>query len=198
MTGPFQFPDPDPGLIQAAAGGDRDCLRRLLEWVSPQLRQWALACSGNADDAADLAQDVLILLVRKLSSYRGEARFLTWLYSVTRNQALEARRRKGREERKMSLWKTEAEGTPPCRPNGGAEKDRRLIWQVVTTFLEELPQRQREVFQMSELQGITSPEIGVILGLDPGSVRAALFKARRTLRRRILQSHPEVVQEYLP
>jgi DNA-directed RNA polymerase specialized sigma24 family protein len=51
---------------------------------------------------------------------------------------------------------------------------------------------------MAEIQGLTSPEIGQILGLEPGSVRAALFKARRTLRRRILDQHPELVEEYAP
>ncbi len=60
-----------------------------------------------------------------------------------------------------------------------------------------LPRRQREVFQMADMQGLSSPEIGKILGLNPGGVRAALFKARRTLRRRILDQHPEFVEEYL-
>jgi RNA polymerase sigma factor (sigma-70 family) len=75
--------------------------------------------------------------------------------------------------------------------------DKKRIGSLVQAFLVDLPKRQREVFQMAELQGLTSPEIGNILSLDPGSVRAALFKARRALRRRILESHPELVEEYL-
>ena len=75
--------------------------------------------------------------------------------------------------------------------------DHGRIRSVVGVLLKELPQRQREVFQMAELQGLTSPEIGEILGLESGTVRAALFKARRTLRRKILAQHPEFAEEYL-
>ena len=76
--------------------------------------------------------------------------------------------------------------------------DRSRLGGLISAFVRELPPRQREVFQLSEFQGLSSPEIGRVLDLDPGSVRAALFKARRTLRSRILDSHPEFVEEYLP
>jgi RNA polymerase sigma-70 factor (ECF subfamily) len=191
-------PDPDPSLITRARAGDTEALRALLAAVDPTVRQWALAHTGDPEEAADLTQEVLILLLRKISSYRGEARFLTWLFSVTRNQALEAMRRKGRQEVKMDRLATEAAGNP--RPTRAIEEevDRRNLRTLISTFVEDLPRRQREVFQMSELQGLSSPEIGKILKMDPGSVRAALFKARKTLRRQILQQHPEFVEEYLP
>ena len=84
------------------------------------------------------------------------------------------------------------------RPDPEQAIDRGKIRSVVTTFLEELPQRQREVFQLSEFQGLGSLEIAEILNVEPGSVRAALFKARRKLRGKILARHPELVQEYAP
>ena len=198
MRGIQPTPDPSPSLVRAAAKGDRASLKKLLLEVSPLVGQWAMAHCGDPDDAQDLVQDVLVLMVKRLSSYRGDARFLTWLFSVTRNQALESRRRKGRQERKMIRWKQESLAVSPTAPDGGGGADRERIRDVIKAFLEDLPQRQREVFQLSELQGLPSPEIGAALGLGPGSVRAALFKARRTLRRRILQSHPELAEEYVP
>jgi RNA polymerase sigma-70 factor (ECF subfamily) len=191
-------PDPSPDLVRAAAEGDRESLKRLLLEASPWVGQWALAHCGDPDDAQDLVQEVLVQLVRRLPSYRGDARFLTWLFSVTRNRAVEAHRKKGRQERKMARWQQEALGASQGVPDAEARTDQERIRKVIDGFLEELPQRQREVFQLSELQGLPSPEIGAILGLEAGSVRAALFKARRTLRRRILQSHPELVEEYTP
>lgn len=197
MKGPFHPAEPDPALIRRAKGGERAALRSLLEAVGPVVSQWALARTGDPDDAADLAQEVLILLVRKLPTFRGDSRFLSWLFTVTRNQAIEAHRSKGRRERKMErLSRYLAEDDPGThRPDSGIDGGR--IRQVLGTFLQELPQRQREVFQMAEIQGLSSPEIGRILHLEAGSVRAALFKARRTLRRRILEQHPEFTEEYL-
>ena len=197
MRGPPTRPDPDPALIERAKGGDRASLKALLGEVSPTIREWALAHAGNVDDASDLVQDVLILLVRKLPAFRGDSRFLTWLFTVTRNQALEAHRCRERQGKKMERYHTHL--TPRAPDSEGPEKrlDGQRIKGLVTAFLQELPQRQREVFQMAELQGLTSPEISEILGLEPGGVRAALFKARRTLRQRILALHPEIVEEYL-
>jgi RNA polymerase sigma-70 factor, ECF subfamily len=198
LTGPRPTPDPDPALIARAQAGDRESLRGLLEVVEGPVRQWSLAMTGDPHDAADLAQEVLILLLRKLPSYRGDARFLTWVFSVTRNRALEEGRKEGRLRRKAE--RTEAGSRFEAGPVRGQEHemDRGRILEVISTFVEELPERQREVFQLSELQGMSSPEVGELLGINPVSVRAALFKARRTLRLKILEGHPELVEEYLP
>jgi RNA polymerase sigma-70 factor (ECF subfamily) len=190
-------PDPDPELVRRAQKGQKDALRALLEEVSPTVRQWAMACAGNPDDAADLTQDVLLLLVRKLRSYRGDARFLTWLFSVTRNQALEARRRILRHRTKMDRLAEEVSGDMPRSTHPSDDIDRHRLQELVATFLEELPRRQRETFQMADLQGMTSPEIARLLGVEPGTVRASLFKARRALRQKIMEQRPELVEEYL-
>jgi RNA polymerase sigma-70 factor (ECF subfamily) len=197
VTGTSARPDPDRTLIQRAQVGDREAMKSLLQEVSPTVAQWAIAHTGNEDDASDLLQEVLILLVRKLPAYRGDSRFLTWLFTVTRNQAVEAHRSRGRHERKMEHMVAKNAHQPPPSQSPVGRIDSSRIRELVAVFLKELPQRQREVFQMADLQGLTSPEIGEILGLNPGGVRAALFKARRTLRQRILDQHPEVVEEYL-
>jgi RNA polymerase sigma-70 factor (ECF subfamily) len=196
VKGLRENPDPEPALIQRAKEGEGAALRSLLAEVGPVVAQWALARTGDSDDAADLAQEVLILMVRKLSSFRGDSRFLTWLFTVTRNQAIENHRSNARRERKMERLGSHLAQEHPVTRGPESEIDDRRIRNVVGTFLRELPQRQREVFQMADIQGLSSPEIGQILGLEPGSVRAALFKARRALRRRILDQHPEFVEEY--
>jgi len=197
LTSPPSKRDPKPELIRKAQAGDRDSLKALLREIDPPVRQWALAHTGNPDSAADLCQEVYLLLLRKLGSYRGDARFLTWLFSVTRNQAVEAARRLKRHEKKMSRLKVEIDRGPRGFPEGESTLDRSRIRELVETFVRELPERQREVFQMADLQGLSSPEIGTILKLKPGTVRVALLKARRTLRKKILENHPELVEEYL-
>ncbi len=192
-----QKPDPDPVLIRKAQGGDREALRSLLEEVGPPVRQWALAHTGDSDSAADLSQEVFILLIRKIGSYRGDSRFLTWLFSVTRNQALEEMRRRRRREKKMNRFKARQTAGPRHAAQEPSEIDRKRLGELISQFLDELPPRQREVFQLSELQGLGSPEVGRILGLAPASVRAALLKARRSLRKKMLERHSEFVEEYV-
>ena len=198
LTSPPRMHDPNPNLIEKAQGGDGESLKRLLEEIAPSVKRWALAHTGDPDSASDLSQDVFILVLKRLGSYRGDARFLTWLFTVTRNQALEAIRKRGRHEKKMTRLKTEIGWEPGASQRGGVDVDQERLRGIVKRFLEELPPRQREVFQMADVEGLTSPEIGIVLRLKPGSVRAALLKARRTLRGKILLSHPEFVEEYLP
>jgi RNA polymerase sigma-70 factor (ECF subfamily) len=198
VKGSFSISDPTPDLIRRAQEGEEDALRSLLTEIHPAVRQWALAHTGDPEEAADLSQEVLILLVRKIGSYRGEARFLTWLFAVTRNQALEEIRRQGRQRLKMNRFATEIRARPASPPAPERAVDKEKLETLISAFMGELPPRQREVFQLADLQGLSSPEIGEILKMEAGSVRAALFKARRTLRRRILEHHPEFVEEYLP
>lgn len=198
LTGPPPTPDPDPALVRRAQAGDRESLRALLEAVEGPVRRWSLAITGDAQEAADLAQEVLVLLLRKLPSYRGEARFLTWVFSVTRNRALEERRREVRIKRKAERVGASIGPAVGVAPSQERERDMDRIMEVVSTFAEGLPERQREVFVLSEIQGMSSPEIAALLGIEAVSIRAALFKARRTLRLKILEGHPELVEEYLP
>lgn len=198
MTGPPPTPDPDPALVRRAQAGDRESLRALLESVEGPVRRWSLAITGDAQEAADLAQEVLVLLLRKLPSYRGEARFLTWVFSVTRNRALEERRREVRIKRKAERVGASIGPEVGVAASQERERDMERIMEVVSTFANGLPERQREVFVLSEIQGMSSPEIAALLGIEAVSIRAALFKARRTLRLKILEGHPELVEEYLP
>ena len=68
---------------------------------------------------------------------------------------------------------------------------------LLDTFLRELPHRQREVFDLIELQGMPAKEVARLMGIRAASVRGSLFEARRTLRRRILAVWPDV-REDLP
>jgi RNA polymerase sigma-70 factor (ECF subfamily) len=197
LKSPRQRPDPSPDLIDQAQRGNREALRSLLEQIDPAVRQWAFAHTGDPDSAADLSQEVFLLLIRKIGSYRGDSRFLTWLFSVTRNQALEELRRRKRRKIKMNRLEVELNAGPGYSSQRPGDVDRQRLRGLLRVLVDELPPRQREVFQLSEMQGLSSPEIGEILELAPASVRAALLKARRSLRKKMLERHPEFVEEYV-
>jgi len=66
---------------------------------------------------------------------------------------------------------------------------------AIRTLFERLPSRQRQIFDLADLQGYTPTEIGDMLGMNPVTVRANLCKARRAIRSKLIERHPKMVEE---
>jgi RNA polymerase sigma-70 factor (ECF subfamily) len=190
------MPDPDdgsdlPSLISGAQGGDRGAFTRLAELVQSKVRGWAESFTQDADDADDVTQDVLILVHRRLPQFEGKSRFSTWLYTITRNVALDRRRRTKRRERRL-----ETMDAPVDTVEMRHCFDESMLSSLVLKYFDELPARQREVFELADIQGLSAPEVAERLGMKAVTVRANLFKARRTIRQRMLEHHSNLLEEY--
>lgn len=185
-------------LVRRAQRGDDVAFATLLARLRPRVYRWALAAAANADDAEDVTQDVVLKLHRKLKTFRGRSRFSSWLYRVTRNAAAEQHRKRARRGELLEEAAREAATEIPR----GSSLDDRLralddarLAELVRGFFEELPARQRQVFDLADLQGYTSPEIAEMLEIEPVTVRTNLFRARSTIRSRILETRPELVED---
>lgn len=185
-------PEIEPNLVDRAQRGDEDALRALVEHAYTLVRRWTLVHTGDPDDADDLTQDVLVLMIRKLETFHGDARFGTWLYSVTRNAAMDRFRKRKRRAELGSEPKAYVQLVPEPSEDPSRAAERAELRALLSTYFEGLPERQREIFDLVELQGVPAAEAAERLGLEPVSVRASLFKARRTLRSRILSDHPDL------
>jgi len=190
------IPEPEdpsdlPSLIDEVRQGDRGAFGRLAVRIEHKIRRWAESFTGSEDDAEDVTQDVLILVQRRLPQFEGKSRFSTWLFRITRNVALDRRRRETRRNRRL-----EEMPLSPTSTSTRDDFDDLKLAQLVLRYFDELPARQREVFELADIQGLSAPEIGVRLGMKPVTVRANLFKARRTIRQRILVHHSKLVEEY--
>jgi RNA polymerase sigma-70 factor, ECF subfamily len=190
IPGPDDPPDL-PSLIDEVREGNRGAFGRLAERIERRVRRWAESFTGDEDDADDVTQDVLILVQRRLPQFEGKSRFSTWLFRITRNVALDRRRRESRRSRRL-------EEMPPSPTSTiiRDDFDDSKLARLVLRYFDELPARQREVFELADIQGFSAPEIGVRLGMKPVTVRANLFKARRTIRQRMLAHHSRMVEEY--
>jgi RNA polymerase sigma-70 factor (ECF subfamily) len=192
---------PDEGLeplVRQAQSGNEEAFRRLVERCHAQVYRWALVRTGDADDADDVAQDVLVRLSTHLDRYDGRSRFTTWLYRVTANVAGGFFRRGAARRRmaeRLEQWGPEhgASHADPLGPLQAAD-----VAGLVRAFFDELPVRQREVLDLADLQGYTPSEIAEMLKIDPATVRAHLFRARRTLRARMLEHHPALLEDLTP
>jgi RNA polymerase sigma factor (sigma-70 family) len=173
-----------------AQRGDQRALGQLLRAVRPLVFRWALVQTGSPDDAEDITQATLLRAQRGLSEFGFAARFTTWLYSVTRSVASDARRTQRRRAELMSQRPHVADATA-AEP----KLDEGRLLALVREQLAALPARQREVFDLVDLQGRAPAEVAELLALDPATVRVHLLRARRVIRARVIERNPALVED---
>ena len=175
-------------LVRGAQRGDAAALSRLLGVMRPRVYRWALMQTGSPDDAEDLTQETLLRACRGLGDYTFAARFTTWLHVIVRRTAADWRRT---HKRRAALLLEHGE---PCavahQPQGHA-----LLTELVRGSLETLTGRQREVFDLVDLQGYSPAEAAAVLDMNATTVRVHLLRARRHVRTSILADHPHIVQD---
>ncbi len=195
MSGPTRIDDSDHALIKGAQAGEGAAFDDLVRRYYGQIYRWAVVRTGDRDDAEDVTQETLVRLHRHLPSFDGRSRFSTWLYQVTRSAAADLHRRRVRRERLASMVKRE---TVEAMDPRGAEvvTDEKRASELVKTFLKKLSERQREVFDLVDIQGFSTVEVSEMLKMEPVTVRSHLFRARKAIRRKILESCPELVEGY--
>lgn len=186
----------DPAeLVERAAGGDDDAFRLLVRHLLPRLRRWAFARTGDPDDVDEVVQRTLIRMHDNLDRFQGESKLSTWLYRILRNAAVDLERARGARP-----TVSDRELTDASEPAGGPDPVRKLHAGRMATAVRELfdglPDRQREVLLLVDHEGMRPVDVAAALDLNPVTVRAHLFKARRKVRERILERYPELKEGY--
>jgi RNA polymerase sigma-70 factor (ECF subfamily) len=185
---PIPAAEPLEAIAARARAGDERAFAELATAVRAQVHRWALVRTGDADDADDVAQTVVIRLHRHLGTFEGRSRFTTWLYRLTATAALDWVKGRGRRERAHQASSADALSAATDDRIAALENERAAA--LVRAFFAELPTRQREVFDLVDLQGFTPAEAGEMLEIEGVTARAHLFRARRAIRERILAAHP--------
>jgi RNA polymerase sigma-70 factor, ECF subfamily len=183
-------------LVGQVRRGDDAAFNTLARRVRDRIRAWARRLVADGDDAEDVAQLVLVRMHERLDDFEGRSRFASWLYRITRNVALERRRR---EDRRSALLAREIEQRDHLGGETiGEDDDTSRLQQLVATHFAALSPRQREVFDLVELQGVSIGEVASRLGIEASTVRVLLLRARRTIRVRMLETHPDLLEDYRP
>lgn len=164
--------------VQRAMVGDRHALEDLARHWWPSMRRWAYLETCNREQAEDACQEALLRMVRFLPKYDGRRAFQTWLRTIVRNCC---RDRKQNQLRHAHVELREVLHTDPVERTLDVKKQ---ATRALSAW-KSLPNRQREIIDLCDIQGHTPTEAATLLNLSPGAVRAQLHTARRTLRTRL-------------
>jgi RNA polymerase sigma-70 factor (ECF subfamily) len=167
--------DPDAGLVAAAIAGDRVAFESLLRAHYDRIHGLAWQLTGSRADADDVAQDVCCALVEKLGSFRGEARFTTWLTGITFNACRDFRRRR-RSFAGFTEKLTILVGLAPA--NDGRDLYD-AIW--LKSAIARLKPAYRDAAVLVVGQQLTHSEAAVILGVAEATVSWRMSEVRRML-----------------
>jgi RNA polymerase sigma-70 factor (ECF subfamily) len=160
----------------------------------PRIYRWALVITGDPDSADDVTQEAVIRAYRYFDTFRGESSLSTWLYSITRNVAVEMMSREAGREKKRDQISAEEMVAGTSGDFGTDDPDDRQLLEIVRSFFRELSARQREIFDLVDLQGYGPTEAAKMLGIDAATARTHLLRARRTIRSRIMDQYPELLE----
>jgi RNA polymerase sigma-70 factor (ECF subfamily) len=190
----LEQPDPptDGELVRRARKGDEVAFGALIERYQRAAYAVALSVVGRHEDAEDAAQESFLVALDRLDECRSPDRFAGWLMTIVRNRSKNLIRRE-------SLRETEQ--VPPGARSGAPTPDRvtetRELRRLLEGALAELPEVQRQIVLLHDLEGWKHREIAERLELPSGTVRSHLHFARKALRKALeeIPGVPEILRK---
>lgn len=178
-------------LVHSAAEGDEGAFEKLVIENERLIYNVALKITGNPDDAEDVAQEAFIKAYRNLGSFRGESRFSGWLYRLCYNAAMD-HIRKNRDPNLRSLTNddgsdAELDVADPA-PTPEESADRKETQRIVREAVAMLDDDKREILVMREFSGMSYTAIAEALGIEEGTVKSRISRARASLAEILRQS----------
>ena len=173
----------DAALIRRARGGDSRAFDELVTLYMRQAFNLAYRVVQHREDAEDLVQEAFLAAYQYLDSFDTERAFGPWLMRIVLNRGANLRRSRARRTTEPEV---DAVSTAPSALE---ESERSEARRILTAALAALPERQRMIVTLFDVDGMTSTEIGEMLELAPGTVRWHLHEARRALRVALSRFH---------
>ncbi|HTR48426.1 MAG TPA: sigma-70 family RNA polymerase sigma factor [Verrucomicrobiae bacterium] len=176
---------PESESIRLAQRGDAAAFERLYQLHSRRVYSLCLRMVGNTAEAEDLTQEAFLQLFRKISTFRGESAFSTWLHRLAVNVVLmKLRKKSGKETSLEQVTEPDEESGSPRRDFG--ELDLKLSGSLdrvnLQRAVDQLPPGYKAVFVLHDVQGYEHNEIADIMGCSIGNSKSQLHKARMRLR----------------
>lgn len=179
----------DEALVEAFCRGDEQAFVALVDRYKHRLFRIALSVVRSHDDAEDVLQDALIKVYHSLPDFRSASKVYTWLYRIVMNKAIDYVRRRPqitREPQEEMLHEL-PDVTHDSQPDVAALRTE--LHDVIFDAIDTLPEKQRRVILLREVENLSYAEIADIVGCSEGTVMSRLYYARERVR--------EVITPYL-
>jgi len=175
-----ELPDPqESAAIRRVQAGDAEAFDPIVRRYLRTAYTVAFRVVGHREDAEDVVQEAFLAALANIESFDTSRRFGPWLYRIVMTRGLNFR--KSRSRRAAEPLDDAGLASNDASPAAAAEQAG--LKATVATALSRLPERQRMVVQLFELDGFSGAEIAKMLGVSPGTVRWYLHEARQSLRR---------------
>jgi len=183
----------DKVLLEELRKGSPEAVEALFERFHGKIYGLAMSILKNESDAEEAAQDVFLTVFRKADTFQGNSALYSWIYRICVNACLMRLRGKRRQET-VSIEEFMPVLTEEGKHAGsveawGKEVERKMLnkelGQVIKKFTEDLSEKYRVVFVLSDVEGLSNEETAQILGLSVPAVKSRLHRARLYLREQL-------------
>lgn len=176
--------------LKKAAKGDSAAFEQLVLKYQTQVYNLCFRVMGNAEDAADMAQETFLKAWRNLESFHGEAAFSTWLYRLASNACMDQlRSMRRRPVQSLTVTDTEGEEQTIDVPDSAPSPEDNLINKEERELLQKamgaLDPQERQILTLRVVNDLSYTEISEVLDLKEGTVKSRLARARDHLRKKL-------------
>ena len=179
-------------LVEKFKAGDRDSFRILVERYRSRIYNIIYGIMGSKDEAEDLSQEVFLNVYRFLHRFKGRSKFYTWLYRITVNICLRARKKKNKSNSILSL----AELSETNNASGKMEladesfSSQKMLENMelahkIKSAINSLSEVLRTTFVLREFEDISYQELAKVFQCSKGTIKSRLSRAREELRQKL-------------
>ena len=170
----------DQELVTEFLGGDESAFNRLVMRYQEKIYWHARRMTGNHLDADEIVQQVLMVMYKKLNTFKFESSLYTWIYKITSTRSLNLINSNKLRSFFSSSDFSDKEGINADDILGSIENKERL--EKIQTMLQKIPPKQREVFIFRHFDELSYKEISEITGKSEGALKASYFHAFNKLK----------------
>jgi len=171
----------DADLLRAWAEGDDRAGNELVERYFDSVYRYFAGRLANESDITDLAQKTFLACVEKRAGWDGVQRFKPYLLGIARNQLLMHQRYHNVRRGEVAVGSVQQRMAESAAPRLSAEAARRQQQRALLVALRRLPEELQTTLEMHYWEGLTTQEVGSVLGISGGAVKTRLFRARQLL-----------------
>lgn len=184
--------DDDLALVDRLRAGDEAAFVEVVRRYQPRLLRLAQATVGNRAVAEEVCQDTWLAVVRGVDRFEGRSSFTTWLFRVLLNRARSGASREEHahhvDDKIVDPFDADGEWAEPIVPWSERVDDRIVaehVAHLVRDALPTLPELQRQVVVLRDVEGLAPADVSALLGITDGNQRVLLHRGRAKLRERL-------------